>query len=292
MQPVIKILLALFVLVASVSSAEAIKIKTAEVIKDVAVINGSEGAKNATITWEGSAVTQVNPNGGFSFNGVLPANCVGTLSDGVDTIEVVVTGCTPASARVPQTGLKTAFDDNVPKRDDGALQKGVVLPSPRFTDNLDGTITDRLTGLVWLQNANCPGIPRDWRTALDDVVSLNANGTMNGIHCGDASNNGSHQSDWRLPNMRELHSLINIHFFNPAISNAAGDGNCIQPSSLCPFINLSYANPPATRYWSSSASPFTFAMSLGVWVVDSFTGEVLIIDENLSNFVIAVRGGS
>src|SRR5215510_206186 len=289
-------LLGLFCLLGFVSSAEAIKIKVAEVQKGVAVIQGSEGAKNATITWEGSAVTQVNPNGGFSFTGVIPADCVGTLSDGVDTIAVVVLSCTPVASAVPQTGLITSFDQNNPQRDDGALQKGVVLPSPRFTDDLGGTISDHLTGLIWLKNANCPGTPRDWQTALSDVVSLNASGTMNGFNCGDLSNLKSHQTDWRLPNMRELHSLININFFNPAISNTMGDGKCDnQPppnSAVCPFIDLQTALPPATRYWSSSATPFQFGMALGVWVVDSFSGEVLNIDENIPSFVIPVRGGS
>lgn len=296
MQTVVKIMVALLVLVMSVSIAEAIKIKTAEVQNGAAVIQGSEGAKNATITWEGSAVTQVNPNGGFSFNGIVPADCVGTLSDGVETIAVVVLSCTPVASAVPQTGLTTSFDENNSQRDDGALQKGVVLPSPRFTDNLDGTIADHLTGLIWLKNANCPGTPRDWQTALSDVVSLNTTGAMNGINCGDFSNVKSHQTDWRLPNMRELHSLININFFDPAISNATGDGKCVnQPppnSSVCPFIDFQSAPPPATRYWSSSATPFQFAMSLGVWVVDSFSGEVLNIDENTPSFVIAVRAGS
>ena len=292
MQSFIKIIGALFVLISHASAAEAIKIKTAEVQKGVAVIQGSEGAKNATIMWQGTAVTQVNPNGGFSFNGVVPEDCVGTLSDGLDTIAVVLVSCTPIAAAVPQTGVKTSFDRNDPQRDDGALQRGVVLPSPRFIDNLDGTVTDRLTGLLWLQNANCPRMARVWQTALSDVVSLNSNGTMNGINCGDTSNNGSHQSDWRLPNMREVHGLININFFNPAISNAAGDGNCSnQLSSVCPFVNLQSAYPPSTRYWSSSATPFQFAISLGVWVIDTFTGEVLNIDESTPSFVIAVRGG-
>jgi len=128
------------------------------------------------------------------------------------------------------------------------------------------------------------------------VVSLNATGTMNGFNCGDFSNLKSHQTDWRLPNMRELHSLININFFNPAISNTMGDGKCDnQPppnSAVCPFIDLQTAPPPATRYWSSSATPFQFGMALGVWVVDSFSGEVLNIDENIPSFVIPVRGGS
>jgi hypothetical protein len=204
-----RLLLGLFCLLGFVSSAEAIKIKLAEVQNGVAVVQGSEGAKNAIITWEGSGVTQANPNGGFSFNGVVPPDCVGTLSDGVDTLAVVVTSCTPAAnAAVPQTGLTTSFDENNPQRDDGALRKGVALPTPRFTDNLDGTIIDHLTGLIWLRNANCPNAPRDWQTALTDVVSLNTTGTMNGNDCGDFSNAKSHQTDWRLPNMRELHSLI------------------------------------------------------------------------------------
>ena len=30
--------------------------------------------------------------------------------------------------------------------------KGIASPNPRFTDNSNGTVTDNLTGLVWLQN--------------------------------------------------------------------------------------------------------------------------------------------
>ena len=36
-------------------------------------------------------------------------------------------------------------------------QKGVAWPNPRFTDNGNGTVTDNLTGLIWLKNANCFG---------------------------------------------------------------------------------------------------------------------------------------
>ena len=38
---------------------------------------------------------------------------------------------------------------------DGELQKGVAWPNPRFTDNGDGTVTDNLTGLIWLKHASC-----------------------------------------------------------------------------------------------------------------------------------------
>jgi hypothetical protein len=39
--------------------------------------------------------------------------------------------------------------------DDGQVRAGIVAPSPRFTDNSNGTLTDLVTGLVWLKNASC-----------------------------------------------------------------------------------------------------------------------------------------
>ena len=53
-------------------------------------------------------------------------------------------------APVPKTGQTAS---SVPK-DDGALKKGVAWPTPRFTDNGNGTVTDNLTKLIWMKNAN------------------------------------------------------------------------------------------------------------------------------------------
>ena len=101
----------------------------------------------------------------------------------------------PHKAPVPKTGQVICWDvgNIIPCANtgqDGELQKGVALPTPRFTDNSNGTITDRLTGLIWLKNANCPNATRDSQTALNDVTSLNTNGTMNGNNCGDTSKEG------------------------------------------------------------------------------------------------------
>ncbi len=60
-------------------------------------------------------------------------------------------------------------------RDDGALQKGVAWPTPRFTDNGNGTVTDKLTGLIWMKNANAFGT-KTWAEALNA-----ANGLESGI---------------------------------------------------------------------------------------------------------------
>jgi uncharacterized protein DUF1566 len=91
---------------------------------------------------------------------------------------------------------------------DGALQKGVSV-SPRFTDNGDGTVKDNLTGLVWLKNANCFG-QRTWSQALTDA---------NGLASGACSlTDGSVAGAWRLPNARELQSLINLQITFPALT--------------------------------------------------------------------------
>jgi len=59
-----------------------------------------------------------------------------------------------------------------------------------FVDNGDGTISDLATGLMWQQSDD--GIARDWENALTYAESLNLGG----------------KSDWRLPNAKELQSII------------------------------------------------------------------------------------
>ncbi|HHT9138288.1 MAG TPA: Lcl C-terminal domain-containing protein [Candidatus Wunengus sp. YC60] len=113
---------------------------------------------------------------------------------------------------VQKTGQTTACVTG----DDANSNKEAASPSTRFTDNSNGTITDNLTGLIWLQNANVAGA-RVWADALTDVANLNRDGTMNGTSAGDKSNSGSHQKDWRLPNIKELSILTDSSNNNPAL---------------------------------------------------------------------------
>ena len=117
-------------------------------------------------------------------------------------------------APVEKTGQTDCWDTSgtsIPCADtgqDGDLQKGVAWPDPRFTDNADGTVTDNLTGLIWLKNASCFG-QKNWSTALTDCNSL-ANGAC-------SLTDGSVAGDWRLPNLFELESLRDMSNYNPAL---------------------------------------------------------------------------
>lgn len=99
------------------------------------------------------------------------------------------------SVPVEETGQTTSYATG----DDGALEPGVAWPSPRFTDNGNGTVTDNLTGLIWLKVASAFGT-RFWADALTDCATLNS-----GEH---GLTDGSIAGDWRLPTVKELQSLI------------------------------------------------------------------------------------
>ena len=81
-------------------------------------------------------------------------------------------------------------------------------PDPRFTDNLDGTVTDRLTGLVWLRDTTRFS-GRGWNPALAACNNL----ADDGVDLTDGSVTG----DWRLPNSKELRRLIDFGNSNPAL---------------------------------------------------------------------------
>jgi len=110
----------------------------------------------------------------------------------------------PIPAPVPKTGQTTLYATG----DDGDLEKGVAWPDPRFTDNGDGTVTDNLTGLLWLKNANCFG-EKNWSTALTDC---------NTLHSGECEiTDNSTEGDWRLPNRFELESLLDLSNIDTAL---------------------------------------------------------------------------
>ncbi len=175
-------------------------------------------------------------------------------------------------APVPDTGQTACWDGSGNPRacvgtgEDGELQAGVAWPTPRFTDNGDGTVTDNLTGLIWLRDANCPAGSMNWQAALDWVTSFNSTA----IACTDYA--AMTFTDWRLPNIKEFGSLIDYSQQSPPLP--AGH----------PFVAI----PAASRYWSStteSVPTFAWQQSMG------FGGNG-IDQKSESHFVWPVRGGS
>ncbi len=114
-------------------------------------------------------------------------------------------GTDTGSAHIAKTGQTKTFETG----DDGELEKGLPWPNPRFTDNGDGTVSDNMTDLIWLKDAGCY---EDWHLWSDAIIA--ANSLANGA-CG--LSDGSTAGDWRLPNIRELASLVDIGNREPAI---------------------------------------------------------------------------
>ena len=77
-----------------------------------------------------------------------PDLAAGNIKNGVNLFGVAGT---LYNAGVPKTGQTTSFATG----DDGDLEKGVAWPNPRFITGTTGVVTDTLTGLIWLKNANC-----------------------------------------------------------------------------------------------------------------------------------------
>jgi hypothetical protein len=95
----------------------------------------------------------------------------------------------------PDTGQTTVFRAG----DDGTYFSGC---QPSYTDNGDGTVTDNCTGLLWEQSVNPQALT--WPRAIDYCEALTVAG----------------HSDWRLPNIRELASIIDYGTFYPAMNTA------------------------------------------------------------------------
>ena len=151
------------------------------------------------------------------------------------------------------------------------MRKGVAWPVPRFTDNGNDTVTDNLTGLIWLKDANCASAARNWQTALDDVAQLNTDGTMNGNGCGDISNGGSHQTDWRLLNVREMQSLVHYGFADPAVPDTAGTGQL--PGTGPDYGNGDpFGNVQSGGYWSSTTYARDTASAWSVYLDNGYMG--------------------
>lgn len=132
------------------------------------------------------------------------------------------------SSIIKQTGQTTSFSAN----DDGDLQKGLA---PNYTRASD-TVTDDVTKLMWQDDAAAKSTVKSYEDAY--------------TYCSELSLSG--YTDWRLPAVNALESILNYGRFNPS-------------------INTTFTNSASERYWSSSAYE---GFGSDVWTVDFKNGYV------------------
>ena len=161
-----------------------------------------------------------------------------------------------------------------PKLRKKASGTGATCDYPRFADNGDGTVTDRLTGLQWEKttgdvglhyynnfspwSAFFPGGPADGTVFTSFLAALNSGGCFAG------------QCDWRLPTIYELQTIL------------------LEPCTTSPCIDQTVFGPTVSSYWSSSTlstNPYD------AWVVSFSSGRVDPDSKRDTLHVRAVRAG-
>ncbi len=147
---------------------------------------------------------------------------------------------------------------------------GPCFQESRYVDCGNGTVTDTVTGLIWLKQADCLGADR-WVWGNESVARL-ATG-----QCG--LTDGSQPGDWRLPTKDEWQTTVAAAVARGCSSPALTDVNgyfCLNSSS--PLARTVFSGiltvlpPPAPAnavYWSSSAFE---GHPDGAWSIDIING--------------------
>lgn len=154
---------------------------------------------------------------------------------------------------------------------DGEYQAGIA---PAYVDNGDGTITDTITGLMWEKLSNDGSIhdkdtQSSWSDGLAKIATLNST-----VFAG--------YTDWRMPNIRELETLVNFGRDFPTANadfNTACAGGCTVLTCNC---TRSFSHWTSTSYDTDKAC---------AWSVDFSIGTRSGLPKTSLFHVRAVRGG-
>jgi hypothetical protein len=169
---------------------------------------------------------------------------------------------------LPKTGQTTSYgvsqtcaDGGTGNCDDGYYKKGAPhSPVARFTDNSDSTITDNATGLMW---EKCSEGLSGTGCLTGSISYLTWQNAIN--RCDNSTSNG--HSDWRLPNIKELQSIVDYGTYSPAISTV-------------------FPNTQSNRYWSSTTGALDTSYA---WYVYFDDGSVYSGGKTSGSYVRCVR---
>lgn len=180
-------------------------------------------------------------------------------------------GGTIGEVEIPKSGQRVSYYNG----DDVSIGMGNAWPSPRLVDNKDGSVSDRLTGLMWTKDTDlmysrdpefdtCDGSNGlvYWETALGYIHKLNTENYLG-------------YTDWRLPNRNELTSLIDFSRHYPCL-----------PERNPFFTPWLYEDAGGYPYWSST----TLAINPEeAWVYHFGLSNLYSQDKNIERFVWPVR---
>jgi hypothetical protein len=202
----------------------------------------------------------------------------GNIKKDINIFGIVGTyeGTTGNSCGLPKTGQQPGLPDGIPWRagDDASYANpeagGPDVGYPRRTGSWANyntarfttaepvagqvVVTDNATGLMWVSNGTSTGCysggTRTWAQAISFAEGLTFAG----------------YSDWRLPNIRELQSIVDYGRTNPP-------------------INPTYFPNTASYYWSSTTSTYSTDVA---WLGGGFT--VSLEKGYMNGYVRPVRG--
>ena len=140
----------------------------------------------------------------------------------------------------------------------------VDTPDDRYKVYTDGTVLDKKTNLMWMRcslgqtfnNGHCEGASTTytWQFSLQTAVDYNY----------------AAYDDWRMPNLKELSSLINYYCDAPSINSNV------------------FSDTPSSAYWSST--PYAYSTDFDrAWTVKFERGYHSKANRNSSYYVRLVR---
>ena len=206
-------------------------------------------------------------DGSFSNTKATSSNSLWAVrSGGVGAVQLLATGVF--------SGQGGGSGQSFGVGDDASLQLGVHLSDPRFIDNGDGTLSDMVTGLTWLKQADC--IHQSWLSALASVNAL-ASG-----QCG--LSDGSSAGQWRVPNRSEMLSLSDRAPTFPQASYFNGTPGPDGATVTMPVVFNNFK--VSVYYWTSTTDA---ADTTQAWTLYSCDFGVYNIMKTDAQFALAVR---